>query len=149
MNYVTMGTHSTLITRTRIIVHHTRLAHASKDTIKIKLQCNATTILALEASLDIADSNFGSYSLVFLCKHILIMSDSDSELNKYRIPTMTVIFKGMTQPKFKTFCYKCYNGWAKYSLVIVEWPHFWWPNLNKKSYDKKLLMDYFQTHLLG
>ena len=34
-------------------------------------------------------------------QHILIMSDSDSELNKYSILMMTMIAKGLTQPIFE------------------------------------------------
>ena len=57
------------------------------------------------------------------------MSDSDVELNKYKIPMMTGIFKGLTWPIFKTLCYECYLAWQSTSLLMVELPHFQWSNI--------------------
>ena len=64
-----------------------------------------------------------SFSLQFLYKHILIMSDSDLELKKYSISKLTVIFKGLTWPIFEMFCRKCYRGWTEYKLGDARISH--------------------------
>ena len=74
----------------------------------------------LSADATFSLSKFSLFSLEFPYKHNLVMSDSYSELNKYRIQKMTVIFKGLTQQIFEKFCYKCYMVGLNTSLAVVE-----------------------------
>ena len=57
------------------------------------------------------------FSLEFLYKHILLKSDCNTELSKYNILMMTMIFKGLHRQYSKGCHCKCYHNQAKYKLA--------------------------------
>ena len=49
-------------------------------------------------------------------KQVLIMSDSDSELNKYRILMMKVTFQGFNMADIQKVSLQVLHGWTEYKL---------------------------------